>query len=71
MPSPALIVPLSANRFPNKLAPKVLNNIPNILKPNKLFMISASVANAAAVNPNGVITLLANGLSTLPGLPLS
>ena len=71
MPSPALIVPLSANRFPNKLAPKVLNNIPNILKPNTLFMISASIANAAAVNPNGVITLLANGLSTLPGLPLS
>ena len=71
MPSPALIVPLSANRFPNKLAPKVLNNIPNILKPNTLFMISASVAHAAAVNPNGVITLLANGLSTLPGLPLS
>ena len=71
MPSPALIVPLSANRFPNKLAPKVLNNIPNILKPNTRFMISASVANAAAVNPNGVITLLANGLSTLPGLPLS
>ena len=71
MPSPALIVPLSANRFPNKLAPKVLNNISNILKPNTLLMISASVANAAAVNPNGVITLLANGLSTLPGLPLS
>ena len=28
MPSPALIVPLPVNRLPNKLAPKVPNNIP-------------------------------------------
>ena len=27
MPSPALIVHLPVNRFPNKLAPKVTNNI--------------------------------------------
>ena len=27
-PSPPLIVPLPVNRFPNKLAPKVPNNIP-------------------------------------------
>ena len=28
MPSPALIAPLPENRFPNKLAPKMPNNIP-------------------------------------------
>ena len=28
VPSPALIVPLPVYRFPNKLAPKVPNNIP-------------------------------------------
>ena len=27
MPSPALIVPVPVNRFPNKLAPNVLNEI--------------------------------------------
>ena len=27
MPSPALIVPLPVNRFPNKLAPKVPDNV--------------------------------------------
>ena len=31
--------------------------------PNIFLWIAASVAHAAAVNPNGVITLLANGLS--------
>ena len=28
VPSPAVIVPLSVNRFPNELAAKVPNNIP-------------------------------------------
>ena len=28
MPLPAVIVPLPVNRFPNKLAPKVHNNVP-------------------------------------------
>ena len=33
----------------------------------KIFLwIAASVADAAAVNPNGIKTLLANGLSTFP-----
>ena len=31
-----------------------------------LLLIAASVANAAAVNPNGIKTLSANGLSTIP-----
>ena len=37
-------------------------------RPNpKIFLwIAASVANAAAVNPNGMKMLLANGLSTFP-----
>ena len=30
------------------------------------FRIAASVADAAAVNPNGIKTLLANGLNTFP-----
>ena len=33
---------------------------------NILLWIAASVADAAAVNPNGIETLLANGLSTFP-----
>ena len=34
---------------------------------SKYFLwIAASVADAAAVNPNGIETLLANGLSTFP-----
>ena len=32
--------------------------------PNIFSWIAASVADAAAVNPNGIKTLLANGLST-------
>ena len=32
--------------------------------PNIFFRIAASVANADADNPNGIKTLLANGLST-------
>ena len=30
------------------------------------FLIAASVADAAAANPNGIKVLLANGLSTFP-----
>ena len=37
-----------------------------VLDPNILLWIAASVADAAAVNPNGIKTLLANGLSTFP-----
>ena len=36
------------------------------LDPNIFLWIAASVANAAAVNPNGSKTLLANSLSTFP-----
>ena len=102
---------LRVNRFSNKLAPKVPNNIlrnpplcsfvlfliispmPFINKPDSsrgviIFMISfissfevinvvvpdpniflwiaGSVADAAAVHPNGIKTLLANGLSKFP-----
>ena len=32
--------------------------------PKSLFWINTSVADAAAVNPNGTKTLLANGVST-------
>ena len=32
--------------------------------PNILLWIAASVADAAVLNPNGIKTLLANGLST-------
>ena len=39
VPSPDLIMPLPVNRFPNKLAPKVPNNIPK----NPLFHFFASV----------------------------
>ena len=35
-----------------------------ILDPKILVWIAASVADAAAVNPNGIKTLLANGLRT-------
>ena len=35
-----------------------------VLDPNILLSIVASVADAAAVNPNGIKTLLAKGLST-------
>ena len=56
LPSPALILPLLVNKFPNKLA----------LDPNIYFRIVVYVANAAAVNSNGIKTLLANGLSTFP-----
>ena len=34
--------------------------------PNILSRIAAFVAYAAVVNPNGIKTLLANGLSTVP-----
>ena len=34
--------------------------------PNIFSWIAASVADAAAVNPNGIKTLLANRLSTFP-----
>ena len=34
--------------------------------PNIFLWIAASVADAAAVNHNGIKTLLANGLSTFP-----
>ena len=33
---------------------------------SKHFCVNSSVADAAAVNPNGIKTLLANGLSTFP-----
>ena len=33
---------------------------------NIFLWISVSVADAAAINPNGIKTLLANGLSTFP-----
>ena len=121
MPSPAWITPLLINRFPNKLAPNVDNNIPRNLPfssfayfliilltllmeifmnghfksewtkiplcffltifivsvklsfenaivvvpyPKTFSWISTSVADTAAVNPNGIKTLLSNGLST-------
>ena len=40
----------------------------NVVNPdsNTFLRQAASVANAAAVNPNGIKTLLANGLSTFP-----
>ena len=40
----------------------------NVVKPdpNIFLWIAASVAAAAAVNPNGIKTLLANGLNTFP-----
>ena len=34
--------------------------------PNIFLWIAASVVDAAAANPNGIITLLANGLSAFP-----
>ena len=34
--------------------------------PNNFLLIAAFVAHAAAVNPNGIKTLLTNGLSTFP-----
>ena len=34
--------------------------------PNIFLSLAASVAESAAVNPNGIKTLLANGLSTFP-----
>ena len=34
--------------------------------PNIFLWIAAPVADAGAVNPNGIKTLLANGLSTFP-----
>ena len=37
-----------------------------IPEPKRFFWITASVAHAAAVNPNGIKTLLANGLSIFP-----
>ena len=40
---------------------KVVNQDPIIF-----LWIAASVADAAAVNPNGIKTLLANGLSAFP-----
>ena len=40
----------------------------NVVKPdpNILLRITSSVADTAAVNPNFIKTLLANGLSTFP-----
>ena len=35
-----------------------------ILHPNTLLLIAVSVVDAAAVNPNGIKTLLVKGLST-------
>ena len=39
----------------------------SLVKPDAkiFFWIAASVADAATINPTGIITLLANGLSTL------
>ena len=34
--------------------------------PNIFFWIASSVADAAAINPNGIKTLLDNGVSTFP-----
>ena len=106
MPSPAPIVPLPVNIFPDELAPKMPNNIPwnppfcsfalflivllmpflnkpDYLRDLTIFMISfissleiinvvvpdpniflwivASVADATAVNPNGIKMFLPNG----------
>ena len=40
----------------------------SVVKPdlNIFLLIAASVADAAAVNPNGIKTLLADGVSTFP-----
>ena len=40
--SPALIVPLPLNRFPNKLAPKVLNSIRRNSPPCSLTLLLAA-----------------------------
>ena len=106
---PALTIPFPVNKFPNKLAPRVPNNIlrnppfcyfvsfsivlvtpfNKILEssractifiisfissfetikvvfpdPNTFLCIPASDADAAAVNPKGIKTLLASGLIT-------
>ena len=111
VPAPALIVPLPVNRFPNKLALHVPNNILknptfrsstsfsivllklfinnpyswsdltiliisflssfeiiNFVTPDRNFFlwIVASFPDAAAVNPNGIKALLANGFSIFP-----
>ena len=44
----------------------IMSFISSFKKPdsNIFLWIAASVANAATVNPNGIKTLLANGLST-------
>ena len=80
IPSPALIIPFSDNKLPNKLAPNVLSNIfknPSlyslvsfsiifIIIPSPLifFCILPSIADIAAVKPNGANTFLANGIAT-------
>ena len=107
VPWHALIMPLPANRIPNKIAPNLPNNIPkyppfcyiasfwivsltafinkqdssrdliifisfissfeiiNLIVPDPSIFswITASAADAAAVNPNGIKTLLVSGLS--------
>ena len=42
---------------------KIINAV--VPDPNIFLWIATSAADAAAVNPNGIKTLLANGLSTL------
>ena len=50
--SPALIVPLHVNRFPNKLAPKVPNNIP--INPPFCYLASSLIVSLTPFinNPN-------------------
>ena len=98
IPSPALIIPFSDNKLPNKLAPNVLSNIfknPSLyslvlfsiifiisfifscsiinLIPSPLifFCILPSIADIAAVKPNGANTFLANGIATFINGPAS
>ena len=72
-PLPALITPLPVNRFPNKLDSSsylTISMIPIIASfeiisvvipnPNIFLWIAATVSVAAAVNLNGIRTLLAN-----------
>ena len=111
LPGLVAIVPLLVYRFPNKLTPKVPNNVPrsppfcsftsflivwltlyinkpdfssdsiicmislisslaiiNIVLPdlNIFILVAAYVTDAAAVDPNGIKTPLANGLSIFP-----
>ena len=58
-------MPLPVNKFPNKLAPKVPNNISRN-SPFCSFTLFLIVSLTPTVNSNCIKTLLAYGLSTFP-----